>query len=261
MFESTQQMYTRMREAFLANRDIAYWPLLVWAGELTDDHNRQQRLMRQVVEIITGIEKEPTAAHAVKGLLSEHQEIIAKKLAGRTNLIVAQVLPSIEGTRILDFGCQSGDIAYELYKRSPNLNISLYDVHDDRSDQVKEKGFQFSTDWETYAGERFDTALMITVAHHCDDPDRELDRVAQVADRIVMIESVVSPIMPWAAQACMDWIYNRGIANNPVPGNFRTSEEWDISLRKWGYRSIFINPLGVDLRIVPEFHELFDGKR
>ncbi|MEK7118084.1 MAG: class I SAM-dependent methyltransferase, partial [Patescibacteria group bacterium] len=135
--------------------------------------------------------------------------------------------------------------------------VVMYDVDDYRVNDAK--SLPFDGDWaERY--DEFDTALVITVLHHCDDPEIELASLRKVARRLVVIESVVDEQMPYSNQAVVDWIYNRGMhpgAQIPVPGQFRTTHAWHETFARHGFKVVHEEDFGIDLPVVPEHHVLF----
>jgi len=139
----------------------------------------------------------------------------------------------------------------------------LYDIDDYRAESAKK--YSFLDNKESiieYAKEygKFETVLVVTVFHHCDEPEVEIEFLSRVAKRVIIIESVINETMSWGAQGVVDWLYNRGMhpgASIPVPGNFKTVENWKEIFVKHGFETTRIDDLGQDLPIVPEYHVLF----
>ncbi len=186
-------------------------------------------------------------------LVGAQAHIVNEKLVGRSYLITNQVESFLKGNRLLDFGCGDGQVGDEL---SARFVVASYDVADYR---LKKSGY-FTNSWADLSSQRFDSALAVTVFHHCDDPDLEIERLRNITQRLVVIESVINSSMPWEIQALVDWIYNRGLhprASIPVPGNFRTIVGWMETFTRHGFVITHTEDFGIDLPIVPEHHVLF----
>ncbi|MDQ7814258.1 MAG: methyltransferase domain-containing protein [Patescibacteria group bacterium] len=232
-------------------------PVQRMLDELQQESKRLE-LHAQIVRVFATEQDEARAAEKVWNILNPYARVISDKLSGRAALIKSQIARHVRGPKVLDFGCGDGKVAETM--TSEGISMTTFDVDDYR---IEAKSLPFDKGWATRLDE-FDTALVITVLHHCNEPDLELESLHRVARRLVVIESVVDGDMPFEAQAVVDWIYNRGMhpgANIPVPGQFRTAEAWRVTFARHGLRVIHEDDLGVDLPVVPEHHYLFVCER
>lgn len=243
-----------MQSTLFASQDRAFWLLQIILIELGFDWQVRRSLSEQLFDIIRTEPHEPTAAQKVWNLLGSQLFNVTQKLSDRSGLIATQVGSHLVGKKLLDFGCGDGLVGLRL--GMPNFIVSSHDVADYRL----LKGSSFTSNWSELGKLKFDSALAIAVFHHCDEPDLEIERLANITRRLVVIESVIDSAMPWEIQALVDWLYNRGLhpgAQIPVPGNFRTVEGWSETFRSHGFTVCHIEDLGIDLPIVPEHHVLF----
>lgn len=252
--KSTQKMYNLMRSTLSASEDRAFWLIQLILIELGFSWQERRSLPEKLFGIIRTEPHEPTAAQKVWDLLGSQLSTVTQKLSDRSELIATQVSAHLTGKNLLDFGCGDGLVGLRL--GMDNFTASSHDVADYRLN----RGERFTSNWDDLGRLSFDSTLAVAVFHHCDDPDLEIERLANITRRLVVIESVIDSAMPWEIQALVDWIYNRGLhpgAQIPVPGNFRTVEGWSETFQRHGFTVHHIEDLGIDLPIVPEHHVLF----
>ncbi len=247
-------MYTKMQSTLSASEDRAFWLIQLILIELGFDWQARRSLPEKLFEIIRTESHEPTAAQKVWSLLGSQANIVGTKLKDRSALITSQVGGHLVGKNLLDFGCGDGQVGLRLSLEG--FTTSSHDVADYRLNPIG----SFTSDWSDLGKLKFNSALAIAVFHHCDNPDLEIERLADITRRLVVIESVLDSAMPWEIQALVDWLYNRGLhpgASIPVPGNFRTIEGWSENFQRYGFTVRQIEDFGIDLPIVPEHHVLF----
>ena len=125
-----------------------------------------------------------------------------------------------------------------------------------------------------YPDNHFDNVLVLTVAHHSDDPQKvlaEAHRVAKPGGRVIVIESVfdvedyldIPREQQFKVNMFFDHFYNRVIhySEDPdqkvnVPFNFNTPTGWADEYERIGLKRVDFMPLAVDQEAVPEFHFL-----
>lgn len=252
--KSTQKMYKLMQSALSASEDRAFWLIQLIIIELGFSWEERRSLPEKLLNVIRTEVHEPTAAQKVWDMLGSQLFIVTQKLSDRSGLITTQVSDHLIGQKLLDFGCGDGLVGLRL--GMTGFTVSSHDVTDYRL----LKGTSFTSNWEDLGHKSFDSTLAIAVFHHCDEPDLEIERLANITRRLVVIESVIDSVMPWEIQALVDWIYNRGMhpgASIPVPGNFRTVEGWSETFQRYGFTVRHTEDFGIDLPIVPEHHVLF----
>ncbi len=242
-----------------------FWPLQMMLIQLGIEHAQRVQLESQIATVVHDTEGEPEAVQEIYKLLQRSGTVIRPSLHDRTEVFVGHLTPYMighKGQKVLDFGCGDAEIMLRLSERlGPFGQTVLYDVSDYRIHEATQaSGFQFTTDWEeVIKAAPFDVAVASTVLHHCDDPIAEIDRLLQVAQKVVIIESVINQYIPWHVQAFINWFYNRCLHNGaeiPVPGNFFRKYEWIETFQASGTTLVAQETLGIDLPLVPEYHEL-----
>lgn len=255
---ANQHTYSRMRTE-IGQAPHRVFPLIqLILAELGLSWEERMDTTRGLFNILGTEADEQRAAVAVWNLLGAKENVVAEKLAGRASQIYGQIVPHLASESVLDFG--AGDARVAALVAESGKRVELYDVADYRTTAARAANLPFTSNWADIRGQEYQTGLAVTVFHHCLDPDAEILRLREVAERIIVIESVISRPMPWALQALVDWLYNRGMhpgAAIPVPGQFRTVAEWRAAFARFNLRSVYEQDLGLDLPVVPEHHYLF----
>lgn len=267
MLESTQAMYTRMQEELFRSEQstaLLFWVLQLMLNELRVDHRRRVELTHTIERIIRGVPDEAEAARRIAVIMRTEAIMLDDRLSRRAIHILELIRRYLQtGESVLDFGCGDGQVGLSL--STSGHKVCLYDVTNYLGTAelaIGKNGLEFTTDWAVVQScAPRDLGLAIHVLHHCEDPDAELARLARETNRLIVMESVLDDhTMPWALQALVDWLYNRGFhpgANIPVPGNFRKVAEWRSVFWSLGLRITAEEDLGIDLPLVPEHHHLF----
>jgi ABC-type sugar transport system ATPase subunit len=193
-------------------------------------------------------------------------------LERRSRNIADQVRPFIVGKSMADIGSGDGLVAW--YLRDSMQDIVLTDVHSYMDERVDFPFYSY-TEGQPLPLPEVDTALLLTVLHHAEDPVHLLNETRRITRvRAIIIESVfgVSNAIDGPAsvlrglddqrqlkyQTFLDWVYNRVFHDGvPVPFNFNTPEAWRNVFEKTGWEIEHMIDLGIDQPIVPEHHFLF----
>lgn len=200
-------------------------------------------------------------------------------LRDRTATIVNQIKDSVKNnTSVLDVGCGDGMVSWNL--RDHCSRLELVDVVDYVEHEIKDQvSFTPFIDGDAIpvAG-HFDTALLITVLHHTQNPETLIKAAAQKADELLIIESVYfseskslylnGPLLTSDEQflyaSFFDWLYNRVIHRGvPVTFNYAPPNDWGTLLRKHGFEVVTedADRFGVDIPLVPEYHVMLKAER
>lgn len=193
-------------------------------------------------------------------------------LKDRSYIIFEEIKPFInKSDRILDVGCGDGRVANIIRN---NNQIELTDIYkhpniDDRNNTFK---LMNSDVILPYSDNEFDSALLLTVLHHSNNPYKLLEETIRVVNnRIIIIESILGISKDNSGNfeifkdkrleyaRLIDWIYNRIVYddNVNVPYNFLCVEDWNNIFNKYNLKIVDSIDLGIDIKIVPEHHYLF----
>lgn len=135
---------------------------------------------------------------------------------------------------ILELGSGMGSVVQVL--RQHGHQVTPVDIKDTsvRADLAPEiyDGTQLP-----YLDRQFDVCLLLTVLHHCPDPDRVLTEAGRVARQVVVIEDVYSS--PWQRRLTLwlDSLLNWEFAGHPH--NNRRHSEWQSTFKKLDQKIIF----------------------
>ena len=196
----------------------------------------------------------------------EHfEDLLRSKLDERANRIIGQISLWVTGRTLLDVGCGDGLIGASFSSRP--MDITLYDVCNYLDPRVTCRFVLGSEGAVLPLLEQFDTVLLLTVLHHASDPKFLIESVFGVTEPsgTPVIQDVATSgfiEMDHGAQlkfACFfDWFYNRVLHREvPVPYNYNKPEEWRRFFEAYGFRLRETSYLGVDQRLVPEYHVLY----
>ena len=109
-----------------------------------------------------------------------------KHLQIRARNIVKELIPFIsKEEKILDIGCGSGWISYYLKKEG--FNIVLCDTtccigYDDTVVHI------INNDQIPFKKNEFDVALLVSVLHHAQNPQKVISEAKRVAKRVIVLE-------------------------------------------------------------------------
>jgi SAM-dependent methyltransferase len=143
---------------------------------------------------------------------------------------LAALIP--EHARVLDVGCGDGRLARLVSQRRPDLEVVGIDVLVRPDCHIPVAGFDGRT--VPYADLSFDTAMLVDVLHHTEDPVALLAESARVARRCVVIKDhVLGGWLGGARLRFMDRVGNRrhGVA---LPFNYLGAEQWDEAFHALG---------------------------
>lgn len=132
--------------------------------------------------------------------------------------------------KVLDFGAGRCYIAEELEKS--NLDVTCLDVKN--LSQTRKKVVVYNGKKIPFKSNKFDTALIAYVLHHCEDPSNMLEEVARVTKgNIVIFEDT----KPNALVNIMDFLSNK-LRGVETPFKFMTENQWIAVFKKLNLRVI-----------------------
>lgn len=252
------------------------------------ERERASSLAKQLLSAassISSIDYERTAHEVLvsDGLLDR----LPSFLRGRTEIIHQQIREYVGKGVLVDIGCGDGEVGQSF--SWPGVEVRLCDVYKHPRIDSLSAPFAFLQEGGRlpYPDGSADTALVLTVLHHANDPLHLLSeavRILKPGGTLVVIESVfgVGDIPPdllvdernqmflkrsfeeqRLTNIYFDHFYNRIVhhAEDPkdkvnVPYNFSTPEQWNRLLEAAGCAIKVVSHLGIDQPIVPEYHTL-----
>jgi SAM-dependent methyltransferase len=232
------------------------------------------------------------AACAAQQLLREAGALqhLRGGLVERSSRIFAQIQPHLRGPSVLDYGCGDGEVGRRINEHG--YAVSLRDIMDYRSEAARKLPWRLLGDGveELLPSGDVDSLLLLTVLHHCENPESTFRFLKTLGPRrIITIESVydltpdevfrgthqemcsTTDALEWLhlpsdeqfRYACFwDWFYNKVVNSGVVvPYNYSRPDAWQGRLREIGYHEVTRIYLGIDQPLVPEFHvlQVFDA--
>lgn len=251
-----------------------------------------QHLAQRLFEYTVAQPSDEDAARAVQELLREEGalENLRGGLAERSARILAQIRPHVIGPSILDYGCGDGEVGRRI--SDLGYTVSLCDIMDYRTEAARRLPWRLLNDTvgDAHPIGDVNSVLLLTVLHHCENPESTLRYVKSLRPRrIVTIESVydlnkdevfrgshiescsTTDTLEWLRlpaeeqfrYACFwDWFYNKVVNSGVVvPYNYSSPDAWQHRLGTIGYDEVERIYLGLDQQLVPEFHvlQVFDA--
>ncbi len=135
---------------------------------------------------------------------------------------------------ILELGSGMGSVVQVL--RQHGHQVIPVDIKDTsvRADLAPEiyDGMQLP-----YLDQQFDVCLLLTVLHHCPDPDQVLAEAGRVARQVVVIEDIYSSVWQRHLTLWLDSLLNWEFRGHPH--NNRTHSEWQNTFKKLDQKIIF----------------------
>ncbi len=226
--------------------------------EIEDTEARE--LIAHVVEIGEKSKDDVELESSLKALIRDAglNERVQEKLVDRAEKIYSQISDFVVGKSAYDIGAGDGKVGKAIQERQ-GRDVILVDVIDYN---------QTDLPLETYNGAELpmadksaDTSLLLTVLHHCDEPEKVLDetiRITKPDGRIILIESVYTSEQDRKLQTFLDWFYNRVLHDGVnCPYNFNSPEGWLKVFKDKGLEVVDQTDLGRDQPTVPEHHYRF----
>jgi SAM-dependent methyltransferase len=158
-----------------------------------------------------------------------HKHVVFSRRVQVLAELIAGFLPS--GSRVLDVGAGSGEMAAAILARRPDLSIEGCDVYVREETHVPVREYDGRT--LPFGDNSFDFAILVDVLHHTDDPSAVLAEVIRVAPSIVIKDHYRNGLFAGARLRFMDWVGNapHGVR---LPYNYLSRKEWQNLWAKLG---------------------------
>lgn len=141
----------------------------------------------------------------------------------------------------------SGDsyVASEIQRRRTDVTVETCDSHDFRREvrDLPFTSYDYATKAVPFEDGQFDNAIMATVLHHCDEPERmfnEVMRTVRRGGRLIILENTFKQGDTDEQQlnVIFDWIFNSIIHETvlPLPFSHFCTEEWEYFFASKGLR-------------------------
>lgn len=131
------------------------------------------------------------------------------------------------GESALDVGCGAGNITKRLQERGhkvTGLDITNISIHPEIEPVIYDGGkFPFKNN-------SFDVAIIITVLHHVDDPEKMLKEARRVAKRIIIVEDIYESSWQKYLTYVMDSVVNFEYFGHPHTN--KSDEGWKKTFKK-----------------------------
>jgi SAM-dependent methyltransferase len=210
----------------------------------------------------------------------DHIIIICGRYEGidhRVNKIFNQISPYLKGVKgkVFDYGMGAGEVTQTL-KNKLALDIEGGDVRDFRSKEVTVPFVMLNDSPDTngkivnVADKYYEVGVLTNVIHHekvNENILKELDRI--VAKKLVIIETVPVGNTPEEIARdhertfANDTLWNRffNYADIPVPGTYKTPEDWIKRFESYGWKTTHSEDLGYDQKSIHDVHHLLVFER
>ncbi len=129
--------------------------------------------------------------------------------------------------KIIDIGSGNGMISHTLQQKGFDTTpLDVADLSIIRTVEV----VVYDGETMPFENKKFDTALLLTVLHHCPDPIPVLKEAARVASKIIIIEDIYSnPIQQYLTYA-MDTLVNLG--HSSMTYQNKNDREWKAAFEE-----------------------------
>ena len=137
----------------------------------------------------------------------------------------------IEGKKILDVGMGAGATSFFLIKKGfevTGVDVDNLSIYDDLEPVV------YDGEKLPFEDNKFDTAIIVHVLHHCGDGIGVLEEAKRVAKRVIFIEDTFVNKVEWLSVELNDALTNFEFKLH----KFRTNREWKKIIKDRGWKIV-----------------------
>jgi SAM-dependent methyltransferase len=181
-----------------------------------------------------------------------HHLLVFKRRVEVLSTELANRLP--KNARVLDIGCGSGDMAWAIMTKRPDITITGVDVLARPAAAINVQEYDGTT--IPCADNSYHIAMLVDVLHHTDDPGSLLAEAARVASKGVLIKDHYrdGPLSGLILRL-MDWVGNASHGVR-LPYNYMARKQWQAIWQRLGLSP---DQVGENLGIYPMPFELLFG--
>lgn len=178
-----------------------------------------------------------------RAIRTVHRHVVFSRRVEVLAETIANLLP--QGSRVLDVGAGSGEIAAAILAQRPDLSIEGCDVYVRPDTHIPVREFDGRT--LPFEDRSLDYAILVDVLHHTDDPSELLREVSRVAGAIIIKDHYRNGLLAGPRLRFMDWVGNapHGVR---LPYNYLSRGEWQ---RLWAKLGLKVRRITEKIRLYP----------
>jgi SAM-dependent methyltransferase len=157
-------------------------------------------------------------------LIKIYKCIVGNRRIDKLSALIVNNLPhNIKS--LLDFGCGTGQIAFNLSNARPNMKIVGVDTLIRADAYIKVRKYEGQE--LPFKNSSFDVVMAIDVLHHTDKPREVFNELVRVASKYIIIKDhIANSEIDRVILKFMDYVGNR-IYDVKLPYNYLSRDEWD----------------------------------
>lgn len=202
---------------------------------------------------------------------SDFPTVVERNRLNRSQLLFRTIRPLIKEVDglLLDYGTGEGHLGQLIHDKM-NLFVNGVDVEDFRHPTITIPLSLVKNGKTPYLDNQADAAVVTDVLHHSEDDGLILDELTRVIRRkLIVLETVPTGGNDDEIQhnrdriLFNDFVYNRLIHGNtiPLPGRYRTADEWREQFEKRGWKSTHEDELETWQMVMRDARHLFVFER
>lgn len=172
-------------------------------------------------------------------------ESIEKLMMGRNHWVADLIAPHLLAGTVLDHDAGDSYVARFIQKQRPDVEVYTQDAFDFRKEvtDLPIVFYDYAAKRLPYPdGTQFDNAILATVLHHCDEPEKMFDEVARLlrpGGRLFVFENVFTQgdSTERDVNVFFDWFFNKIFhrCGLPLPFSHFCRDQWRDFLSSKGF--------------------------